>query len=34
MEKCTKLDFTGQSIYVGLDVHRKSWSVSIFLGTM
>ena len=30
MEKCTKLDFTGQSIYVGLDVHKKSWSVSIF----
>ena len=30
MGKCTKLDFTGQSIYVGLDVHKKSWSVSIF----
>ena len=30
MEKCTKLDFTGQSIFVGLDVHKKSWSVSIF----
>ncbi len=25
----SKLDFTGQSIYVGLDVHKKSWSVSI-----
>jgi transposase len=30
MEKGSKLDFTGQSIYVGLDVHKKSWSVSIF----
>ena len=30
MEKCTKLDFTGQSIYVGLDFHKNSWSVSIF----
>ncbi len=30
MEKCSKLDFTGQSIYVGVDVHKKSWSVSIF----
>jgi transposase len=25
-----KLDFTGQPIYIGLDVHKKSWSVSIF----
>ena len=24
-----KLDFTGQKIYVGCDVHKKSWSVSI-----
>ena len=23
-------DFTGQNIYVGLDVHAKSWSVSIY----
>ena len=30
MEKSNKLDFTGQSIYVGLDVHKKSFSVSIF----
>lgn len=30
MKKGTRLDFTGQSIYVGLDVHKKSWSVSIF----
>ena len=26
----TKLDFTGQQIYVGLDIHKKSWSVSIY----
>jgi transposase len=30
MEHGNKLDFTGQSIYVGLDVHKKSWSVSIY----
>ncbi|HEY9167066.1 MAG TPA: hypothetical protein VIS48_13000 [Candidatus Kryptonia bacterium] len=24
-----QLDFTGQSIYVGIDVGKKSWSVSI-----
>jgi transposase len=29
MENINKLDFTGQPIYVGLDVHKKSWSVSI-----
>jgi transposase len=30
MEHVNKLDFSGQTIYVGLDVHKKSWSVSIF----
>jgi transposase len=30
MEQVNKLDSSGQSIYVGLDVHKKSWSVSIF----
>ena len=30
MEQINKLDFSGQSIYVGLDVHKKSFSVSIF----
>jgi transposase len=30
MEQISKLDFSGQAIYVGLDVHKKSWSVSIF----
>ncbi len=29
MGKNSKLDFMGQPIYVGLDVHKKSWSVSI-----
>jgi transposase len=28
--KSNKLDFSNQPIYVGLDVHKKSWSVSIF----
>jgi transposase len=30
MNKSNRLDFTGQPIYIGLDVHKKSWSVSIF----
>lgn len=30
MNNLNKLDFTGQNIYVGMDVHKKSWSVSIF----
>jgi transposase len=25
------IDFTGNNIYVGLDVHKKSWSVTILL---
>lgn len=29
MDKGSKLDFTGQHIYVGMDIHKKSWSVSI-----
>ena len=29
MAKGTKLDFTGQHIYIGMDIHKKSWSVSI-----
>ncbi len=29
MENISKLNFAGQPIYVGLDVHKKSWSVSI-----
>lgn len=29
MNHGSKLDFTGQQIYVGMDVHKKSWSISI-----
>ena len=29
MSKGNKLDFKGQQIYVGMDVHTKSWSISI-----
>jgi len=29
MGSSNKLDFTDQPIYIGLDVHKKSWSVSI-----
>ena len=27
--KSNRVDFTGQDIYIGLDIHKKSWSVSI-----
>lgn len=30
MNNVSKLDFTGQQIYVGMDVHRKNWSISIY----
>jgi len=30
MDNSNKVDFRGQCVYVGLDVHRKSWSVSIY----
>jgi transposase len=30
MNKSSKLDFEGQQIYVGMDIHKKSWSISIF----
>ena len=30
MNKRRQLDFSGQPVYIGLDVHKKSWSVSIF----
>jgi len=30
MNNVSRLDFTGQQIYVGMDVHKKSWSISIF----
>lgn len=31
MSKVTKqLDFSGEKIFIGIDVHLKSWQVSIF----
>lgn len=30
MNHVSKLDFTGQQIYVGMDVHKKRWSISIY----
>lgn len=30
MEQVTKLNFKGQSIYIGMDVHLRNWKVSIF----
>jgi len=32
--KNTKLNFTGQNIYVGIDVHKKSWDITIILNGM
>ncbi|WP_209405567.1 hypothetical protein [Pseudozobellia sp. WGM2] len=29
-----KMDFTGQSIYVGIDVHKKNWGVCILVGQL
>ncbi len=29
MNKNTKLNFAGQRLYIGLDVHKKSWKVTI-----
>jgi transposase len=29
MNKISKLDFKDQQIYVGMDIHKKSWSISI-----
>jgi len=29
MSKISRLDFKGQQIYVGMDIHKKSWSISI-----
>lgn len=30
MKQITKLSFKGQSIYVGMDVHLRSWKISIY----
>jgi transposase len=29
MNKISKLDFRDQQIYIGMDIHKKSWSISI-----
>lgn len=31
MEYANRVDFTGQPLYIGMDVHKKSWTVSIFM---
>jgi transposase len=30
MDQGTKLEFAGQQFYIGMDIHKKSWSVSIY----
>jgi len=25
-----KVDYTGQTVYVGIDVHLKSWNIAVF----
>ncbi|MBI3815205.1 MAG: IS110 family transposase, partial [Nitrospinae bacterium] len=30
MNHLNRLDFSGQRIYIGMDIHKKGWSVSIF----
>jgi len=32
--KNSQLDFTGQTLYIGIDVHKKSWQVTILLNGM
>lgn len=31
MEQVTKMNFKGQSIYVGIDVHNKSWTATFLV---
>jgi hypothetical protein len=31
-EQGTQPDFTGQHVYVGLDVSTRSWKVAVYLG--
>ncbi len=33
MEQSNKITFKGQNIYIGIDVHLKSWSVTILSET-
>ena len=30
--KGTTIDFNGQNVYAGIDIHLKSWKVTIMLG--
>ena len=30
--ECTKVQFTGQHVYLGIDIAKKSWKVCIYLG--
>ena len=30
MEQYTKLDFTDQDLFIGLDIHKKNWTVCIY----
>jgi hypothetical protein len=30
----TKVQFTGQHVYVGIDVARRSWKVCIYVGQL
>ncbi len=30
MREAKQIDFNGQNIYTGIDVHKKSWQVSIY----
>ena len=32
--KHTQLDFSGQHVFVGLDVHKRSWNVTILIGDL
>ena len=29
-----KIDFSGQNIYVGIDVHLKSWKVTVMMNSL
>jgi hypothetical protein len=32
LAKGTTIDFNGQNVYAGIDIHLKSWKVTIMLG--
>ena len=33
-EQITSLNFEGQNIYVGMDVHKNSWTVSVLMNNV